>query len=1045
MVKILDLSFSKEELATYLYICLEAGVKFNSLDDVKGVVYTLKQNLNLDTSNGVLITSSLKEQLRSILSDFKSYENYPNYTYLATVTSKDTEFVLDPNYFDNELDVKFKIPYVIKPVIGNEPTNTSHSVIFRTKRKSDGHISTVTGNITAIKGYKKIELYITQGSSSTRLEYIVYGEDDTVLKTAGTSMINTGFNTWQLGFSRVSNTKPLELHSDTSLTFDVPIENFRDINIDNLAEVTYKANDYLPILPLTIDNVIGKLKDNVYSENPLEFIEHRRLSSNLNDGKCNKFHTVFNLENEEVHILSTYPLYCTGTVNNIPTFGGIDNLSKEFYLESYSISNGILNTYDLNLRIEEFGYNIENNYISIGEVIDSNYPIYYSAVKNVNSTDSDDNFKPVNRLILYRKPVDKTITLEYMPPGATVYFGRHAVEDSEVKELPILLMDYCENLEGYNSNAVLFRSLNAIDSLQGGTYYRSTYTIPELQGYNSPLMRYLSSSKINWHEPLFAEDLPPTAEYSHSSYGTKDYYAHRRGFLSYFTAPERDMLIEFETDRKVSLLKSNESSPRTTNIKGTKPYLITGGSFLEINASPLLANHINTSVRGIGELLDEYTGSFIIDYYWRNDYNGEGRQAYTVKSSAVYANLFYGYYIVPTFLLSKDTVVLDVDDLGIFKLEIKEPEGIITTSSSRLIKEVRNTVTSSVKLKKSVISKVINSVLAVKKNVINTNLSAKLVKKLNIKTNSKARLKRVNRVTILNSYKLIKTVEGNVKSSAILKKEVVKNINNTVNITRNVVKNTSSNHSLKKINLISVFVNSSFTRYSYKRINFTEKLIKVNTVNTSTVSRLVRIVRIMPKSTVLLRRETVKDVNTSTSVKKLTVVNLNPATARYRVLKNSNVNTISTHRLVKTVEASLEKVNYSMFLAKTTVKSIFDTSLAVKINTVKSSRSPMFVKSVKVYNLKPKAILLSVKSEKDSIGISKITYEELKKLNCRIYPVKTYLKELPIGVSGDNEYVIVTKDRTISKENKIKLNNKIYEIDAIIDSRINKQVFIKEL
>ena len=44
------------------------------LDDVKGVVYTLKQNLNLDTSNGVLITSSLKEQLRSILSDFKSYE-----------------------------------------------------------------------------------------------------------------------------------------------------------------------------------------------------------------------------------------------------------------------------------------------------------------------------------------------------------------------------------------------------------------------------------------------------------------------------------------------------------------------------------------------------------------------------------------------------------------------------------------------------------------------------------------------------------------------------------------------------------------------------------------------------------------------------------------------------------------------------------------------------------------------------------------------------------------------------------------------------------
>ena len=32
-----------------------------------------------------------------------------------------------------------------------------------------------------------------------------------------------------------------------------------------------------------------------------------------------------------------------------------------------------------------------------------------------------------------------------------------------------------------------------------------------------------------------------------------------------------------------------------------------------------------------------------------------------------------------------------MDDLGIFKLDIKEPEGIITTSSGKFVKETRKT------------------------------------------------------------------------------------------------------------------------------------------------------------------------------------------------------------------------------------------------------------------------------------------------------------------------------------------------------------------
>lgn len=89
--------------------------------------------------------------------------------------------------------------------------------------------------------------------------------------------------------------------------------------------------------------------------------------------------------------------------------------------------------------------------------------------------------------------------------------------------------------------------------------------------------------------------------------------------------------------------------------------------------------------------------------------------------------------------------------------------------------------------------------------------------------------------------------------------------------------------------------------------------------------------------------------------------------------------------------------------------------------------------------------LLQAVTVKNDKGQSNISYEKIKDIKGRYYPIKASIEFTPIGLNDKAKYILITKSKEAKPEHFIKINNVIYAVDMFINYTAHKEIYLKEL
>lgn len=724
MLQLYDITITKKEYSTIALILEEANVKIrdkNQLDYIVYKFYNFTKN-DIDYSVPVMVNEFLVNKLNEFIAQIDILPN-PNidngfksiYTFEAnnlTLTEVIGDYIQlkasSENIFE---DYRF--------VIKDRGSTTSITMCFYLEyiRNSDGYKQKANGTKTltvpATATYYKLSIK-TSSTGAYSTYWYFYDDNDELVYTSYNSHSSSYKCTDYAVRVRYSTTTKYAVECFKNFEYDFNIDTtiLNDFDSSNILNKSLSADD----ICYSSSNVYfkNKLIDDIRLDKDYEvFNEYLGLIHPITNVEI-KFLTILKGSKDYIALVSTYAYHYSGTSSTngdvltdysnttdsyigFKAFKSLDGFNWSQY--KYYQSQG---SYDENYygRMRgDFAFALEDY-----KVFYTNYPMYYSPYKHASGTIDDTLINTNYATNLYKKADTEDLTLDRLPIGARIKFGKHRTE-GDLAPIIFKVLDYTNNISKNDNlplNGVYLQTQHIIDNL--ALCPRALFNNTSFKDSNLHLMRWLNSEASFglWWEPLNDSDIPINEENIDSNYPFTNYH-HRAGFLHNFSQGERNLLLPMEANGwggKVSLLHTQDFNGVSSSAV-TKPKYFRNSAFKNLYLDLVCSSHLNPDIsNNCLEQYNDYASTFNSYLFWRRG-SSSGNHYYTASATASAAS-YTGQNIAPVITLNKNAKVIQSEDANIFEIEIPKSETESVDMLFSLERKLNSNLESNFELKRDI-------------------------------------------------------------------------------------------------------------------------------------------------------------------------------------------------------------------------------------------------------------------------------------------------------------------------------------------------------